>query len=570
MEGGESNVVEVESNNKKVKKKGVAEFEKYVDDNELYNRRYDELSRLKYWEHIVTFPFKPKMPRGFIGWAEQSKHEFELEIVHFNPHHVLFLNCVTSAYWDMTYICSFGLFIVLVILYYDKYLESIYELTYPSLFFPLAIMFCAQIIPSVGAVVIITKMNDLTKVCARKRFGDWVSVYFFICIADLCLDMTGCTMYLICIILFSTSNNGLFIAQAFTSVIISQYIEYTYYGGHRREHMAGTCKLDPKYPLVNQSFCESLASLLGTTKKVAPYGECEPEGDAEEEESHNDYHGNNNRQNSDQFDEVSLMSMEESIESGEGGSAGGRHHPLGIVDAPPQMIHSLGGDETSLVTNDSAQIITGGYLKRLQEEAAQKLAETKRLAALEKSRQEEFVRDWMEWKCIVCNKENRRPRHPPPDFTICFSSKGQFYKRTVAKMIKHKDIPVCTFCHTPADYQPRLCTSHLFPHNPNPYAAFENYPESVPSIPRHFLLRYVDKTVSFFFGQRNHPDSKLMQNDWRLSMYLSSRFPAVARPVKPNNALFEIGEIVECRHHKVDWTRARILVSRPSKIYDIM
>jgi hypothetical protein len=27
-------------------------------------------------------------------------------------------------------------------------------------------------------------------------------------------------------------------------VLLCQYIEFTYYGGHRREHMAGTCRID--------------------------------------------------------------------------------------------------------------------------------------------------------------------------------------------------------------------------------------------------------------------------------------------------------------------------------------
>lgn len=75
--------------------------------------------------------------------------------------------------------------------------------------------------------------------------------------------------------------------------------------------------------------------------------------------------------------------------------------------------------------------------------------------------------------------------------------------------------------------------------------------------------------VSFFFGRRNHPDSKLMANDWRLSIYLSSMFPEIQRHSKKPEEYYLVGEIVECKLQKSDWCRARIIDAKLSRAYDI-
>lgn len=53
--------------------------------------------------------------------------------------------------------------------------------------------------------------------------------------------------------------------------------------------------------------------------------------------------------------------------------------------------------------------------------------------------------------------------------------------------------------------------------------------------------------------------SKLLYNDWRLPLYLASKFPDVARSSLLPGEFLEVGEIVECRVQKSDWNRARIL-----------
>ena len=253
---------------------------------------------------------------------------------------------------------------------------------------------------------------------------------------------------------------------------------------------------------------------------------------------------------------------------GPGGSDDGspRDMETGRADV---LILDDGKSVKSSNDDDIVAVEGGGYLRRMREEAIA-AAENAKLAALEeKRRKEASVTDWMEWKCVVCGKKNRRPRHPPSEFNLAFSEKGVYFKRTVAHLIKERDMPRCEWCTTYADYKPRLCTAHTFPYNPNPHEAFDNYPEMIPQVPRSLMSTCFDKSISCLFGQRNHPDSRLMANDWRMSIYLSSRFPVVPRPVKLPHELFELGEVVECRRQKMDWSRARIIESRQTHIYDI-
>jgi hypothetical protein len=230
------------------------------------------------------------------------------------------------------------------------------------------------------------------------------------------------------------------------------------------------------------------------------------------------------------------------------------------------------GDDSSVLSSVIPMGLEGGYLQRMKEEAEAAEIATKQAALAEIQRKEALVTDWLEWKCLVCGLKNRRPRHPLNlSYTPAFSEKGIYLKKTHAKLIPDPDIPSCSKCFTLANYHPRLCTAHLFKHYQSPYEAFDNYPEMVPyRPPKSKFLTYFDKTMSCFFGQRNHPDSRLMRNDWRMSIYLSSRFPLVPRPMKDSHELYEIGEIIECKKQKMDWSRGRIIESRVSHVYDII
>lgn len=75
--------------------------------------------------------------------------------------------------------------------------------------------------------------------------------------------------------------------------------------------------------------------------------------------------------------------------------------------------------------------------------------------------------------------------------------------------------------------------------------------------------------MSFFIGTRNDVESYLLYNDWRLIKYLQSRVPEIMRAYKSKHELYQVGEVVECQQQKLDYTRARILVSRKNHSYDI-
>lgn len=232
---------------------------------------------------------------------------------------------------------------------------------------------------------------------------------------------------------------------------------------------------------------------------------------------------------------------------------------------------SQGDGDESVISTGIPMGLEGGYLQRMKEESEAAERAAKQAALEDIQRREALVTDWHEWKCLVCGTKNRRPRHPLNlSFKPAYYEKGVYLKKIHAHLVPDRDIPSCKKCLTPADYKPRLCTAHIFPYYKKPYEAFENYPEAVPHIPRSRLKTCMDKAASCLFGQRNHPDSRLMINDWRMSIYLSSRFPLVPRPVKDPKDIYQVGEIVECRKQKMDWTRARVIESRSSHVYDII
>ena len=357
-------------------------------------------------------------------------------------------------------------------------------------------------------------------------------------------------------------------------VIICQYIEYTYYGGHRREHMAGICRIDEEYLKSQIEHYMDADGNIHTRKKRSKWylmlakifpclvnknetivnviqEEEEEDFDAEEESSLN-FASDQHRKE----DDSSVMSGNNSILSLE------------------KSVHSeYSGDETTAYgTMDSSSVLEGmegGHLKRLAEEKRIAEEQEKAKQAEITRRREALIKKWTEWVCMCCGKKNRRPTHPPDEFLVAYSERGVYYKRTISSLRIQKKRPRCTFCHTHDDWVPRACTAHYFKYNPTPYSAFENYPEVVPSIKRGCFRTLWDKGVSCLFGQRNHPDSRLMVNDWRLSIYLSSRFPIIPRPVKDKNELYELGEIIECRRQKSDWCRGRIIEARSNHIYDI-
>jgi hypothetical protein len=213
-----------------------------------------------------------------------------------------------------------------------------------------------------------------------------------------------------------------------------------------------------------------------------------------------------------------------------------------------------------------------GVLAQLKAEKLRVELEAKRLAAEEQAREEAEVTDWTEWKCIICQTKNKRPTHPKLVNDVVFGTVGVYYKRTFAKITPRRDIPVCTKCFTPSDYKTPMSSAHTFPYEPDPYKAFNNYPKKVEvqaGLSNVGLIKWSNYLYSFFGGLRNNSSSLLVYNDWRLRLFLNSRFPELPRYKKPPDEFYVIGEIVECMQQKSDWQRCKITNVRKNHTYDI-
>eukprot|EP01033_Poteriospumella_lacustris_P007363 gene7363-5300_t len=184
--------------------------------------------------------------------------------------------------------------------------------------------------------------------------------------------------------------------------------------------------------------------------------------------------------------------------------------------------------------------------------------------------------EWVEWTCIVCAQENRRPSViDAPGWTIAFGERGRFLKQTYAIMNQNTFKPTCRKCFTPFDYQPPPASAHLFPHNPEPFAAFTAYPPApkfphgLPIEQEEFRFKYVEPLRSFFHGIHNHPQSKLLFNDWMLRKWVRDVMPEINRYKLRSGETYQVGEIVESKVQKVDFCRARVIAVRKNRTYDI-
>lgn len=179
---------------------------------------------------------------------------------------------------------------------------------------------------------------------------------------------------------------------------------------------------------------------------------------------------------------------------------------------------------------------------------------------------------YTDWTCVVCKTGNHEPTHGPVDSDIWFGEKGVHYKRTYAVIQARRDVPVCKKCGTYADYVPPLGSAHLFAHNPNPHAAFHEYPK--PSTVQAGLKpdiksRYYYYMKGFFLGIKDDINSAPLKNDWRLEKFVNNRFPELPRYVLKPGEQFQVGEIVECKQQKFAWARCRILKAHKNHTYDI-
>lgn len=242
-----------------------------------------------------------------------------------------------------------------------------------------------------------------------------------------------------------------------------------------------------------------------------------------------------------------------------------------------------GGEGDSAEEKDQQSVAEGGgsvFSKGSESLMSQyqldELAKKKELE-LEKLRQKAaenaLVKEWMEWTCVVCGRENKENAHPVKLPTMSFGEKGVFYKRTYAIIVRERDMPRCSHCMTYADYVPPPGTAHLFPHNDDPHAAFEDFPplpEHQSGLSLYPAHRWWNAIRSAIFGLRDSHDSHLLFPDWRTPLWITSQFPVIPRQCKAPMDLFERGETVECKLQRSDWCRAKLVVAHNSHAYDIL
>jgi hypothetical protein len=124
------------------------------------------------------------------------------------PRRIL-LNFCVHVIWDYFFLIWFLIWVLALIIVHDKLafrfnlpLQSLAGLPAGAVHLPMLFMFLSQIPPCVGSFYFTHFCNDLIKCRARENFPFW----------------------------------------AFSAVLISQYIEFSFYGGQNRVDRAGKCR----------------------------------------------------------------------------------------------------------------------------------------------------------------------------------------------------------------------------------------------------------------------------------------------------------------------------------------
>ena len=381
---------------------------------------------------------------------------------------------------------------------------------------PLLFMFLSQFPPAIGAFYFTHFCNDLTKCVARSNFSFW----------------------------------------ACNAVLISQYIEFTFYGGKNRADKAGKCRFNKEGGWLFRQINKLFAA------KVNPEDE-EYYNFEDEEQPQVMFPEDDGDMYREEWDDASINTQEQLMEQGETklGDENGNQGDMRVLDE----------------VDEAAE-----YMAKVQAAKDQALEDARQAAIELRKKEERKCKEWHEWRCITCGKHNRRPAKPAPEVNVSFMEKGTFYKRTIATVTKLPNEPKCEHCYTNCNYKIPKATRHLFPHNPKPFVAFETYPKEVVvqgGVRPGHLKRIMNVTYSFFFGITDNATSKLAYNDWRLRLYMNDQFSEIPRqfitPPKHFAAAdikgepLEIGEIVECKLQKSEWSRCRIVNIRKEQMYDI-
>jgi hypothetical protein len=563
--------------------------EQYVDDTSLYQPRISRRDRWNFWEKVEELNLPPtKLIVDKNCWMSQDlgiKNSFTAF-----PFIIRAATRIcTSNYWDHFYVNMMFIWLILIIFFVDGWAQSYLPILIVInagniliLLPPLAALM-TQFFPLFGTVVLMHTSYDCVHFYAAENFQHW----------------------------------------AIASCLVAQYIEYFYYGGRNRISVAGKCAIGhpPNYipswrrrmyktlnsvsdRVIPKRYAKIFMESTSFSSKTLPsddskgknandderdeenQSKSDDDGDAEENQSGKDNHSSSGSRHSgshigsgSEHDEESGASQSKGDESGSGDD-----------DNDSRSESESGGDESDENSNSDDDDDDDDSEKKRREnnnlldETAVKapghllkdiLGDTYEPKVIDPDSDDEEV-EWVEWTCMVCSMENRRPdKIENPGWSIAFGERGRYLKQTYAIMNANTSKPTCRKCFTPVDYKPPPASAHLFPHNPEPFTAYENYPP-MPKFPHGLLLeqeeyryKYWEPLKSFFFGNHNNPNSGLLYNDWKLRKWIQNEMPEINRYKLKAGETYQVGEIVECKIQKAEYCRARITVIRKNNTYDI-
>jgi hypothetical protein len=505
----------------------AARTEDYADDSNLYIPRVNRDDRLQYYNQLVQNNKVPYVlpSKDFDGWVNQNSVT-ERMLEQYAARLKTMLRFITSPNWDYCYIYGFMLWALLTAVVVDGFVPASLGFTYqsPIVLLPIVVMLLSQICPTFGSLLLIRNCNDLTRQLAQIDFISWSLV----------------------------------------SVMLMQYMERFYYGGVHRSDKAGHVAGMVGRVSWFQIFKVVVLGRKWTPPKIHPEFQLQPVGDTalvavEEGKEGEDDEGNGGDDGDGADEESDMKGAAKSVLSIEEVSK--------AADTVSEQKSGETGDDSE--GSDGEEM---GYLAQLRRKREKELAEQKKRELEDRLALEATVADWTEWKCVCCGRQNRRPSVMPVTFDIKFGSKGVYYKRHYAKLKQKSTKPDCLHCFTPCDYVPPLSTAHYFTNNAKKGVAFEKYPKVTtlhPGLKTDKTSLYKSTAYRFFFGIDNDQSSLLLANDWRLPKYLATIFPQVPRYEKPPEEYFEIGEFVESKYQKVDWSRCIIRNVHSNHTYDI-
>ena len=248
------------------------------------------------------------------------------------------------------------------------------------------------------------------------------------------------------------------------------------------------------------------------------------------------------------------------------------------IDRDKAEIPDLNMDmEVNKVYPRSMFVETGEFVANLRRNMEEQQVQNEKLRKfkLQRQREQALIKDpsIKEWTCLTCNRFNSEPVLGYHDDALFVVEGDEICPRVFMKQMEHSvPKPICAHCMTPYDYAPPDCSRHIFPQKGNKITAFANYP-----IPHHHQQQQagVNVTTSWYQRIRRFIKPSKFQRiefrlpmDWRLPLYLSSQLPEPLR-YDIQGPSYSLGEVVECRVQKLEWTKAKILNDRNDGFYDI-